>query len=459
MKYQSGDILHSFTLISPIKQQPVEVQALFKGKTKGWYMRCECGSFRVYEPSHVKTGRITSCGCKRGANIQANRDHTKGNDKRRQTTLQKYGVENVSQLAIIREANSAYQADNNSRIVSKARETLMQRYGVSNPGQTASSKEKQQLQGKYHIVAETGQTLKAWHEQHASDVAYGHLREMVANTEPLHEARLKEAVAFMRDKGSSLEKQFQLLTGLEIFGKSSLSKTFRKFDFKVSDNLYINVDGLWAHCERRREDGYHEKIRLQAEAENVRLIQFRENEIRDKAAIVLSMTRHAQGLSTQKYNARQLEIRKVGYVEGINFFNESHIMGYASAQYYGLYTKEGVLVSCMGVILTQDGTLDIKRFANKLNSSVRGGLSKLLKYVETLYSPKRVLYWVDLRYGQGNSLLASGFVKANNDEKSFSWTDGTITKHRLAFNEKTAAENKFYKIWDAGQRKLVKQLK
>lgn len=446
----------SFKLLSSVEKLSSEMRLKYPQK-RGWLIECHCGNLFVNWPNKIERGTVFGCNKHRGEQISKNRDHNKGNEKRKQTNLRTYGVENVAQIGSIRQANSQFQKENSEDIIAKGRETLKIRYGVANPGQTQSSIEKQQQSGKYYVIKETGQTLKAWHEAFAPDISYGHLREMIADKETISVKDLEAAVSFMRDKGSSLEKYFAALTGLEIYGKSSLQNALRKFDFKLNEKLFINVDGLWAHCEKRREDGYHEKIRLQAESEGVRLIQFREDEVKLKSAIVLSMTRHAQGLSAYKYNARQLEIKKVPYLEGANFFQENHIMGYASAQYYGLYTKDNILVSCIGVIKKQE-TLDIKRFANKLNCSVRGGLSKLLKFVENTYNPKEVLYWVDLRYGQGESLMKSGYFKANNDERSFSWTNGVITKHRLAFNDKSAAENKFYKIWDAGQRKLIKIL-
>jgi len=82
-----------------------------------------------------------------------------------------------------------------------------------------------------------------------------------------------------------------------------------------------------------------------------------------------------------------------------------------------------------------------------------------------LTKPKFIIYEVDLRYGDGKSILSLGFALANTTQ-GFSWTD-----YRNRFNRRQCRANMdirkmtekdhsqelgWYKIYDAGQAKFIK---
>jgi hypothetical protein len=63
--------------------------------------------------------------------------------------------------------------------------------------------------------------------------------------------------------------------------------------------------------------------------------------------------------------------------------------------------------------------------------------------------------FIDLRYGDGDYLQSFGF-KELSCHTSFQWTDGLDTFHRMKFKGNSGYEAGLFKIWDCGQRKMVK---
>lgn len=235
-----------------------------------------------------------------------------------------------------------------------------------------------------------------------------------------------------------------------------------KPDFKLTEDIYLEVDGLYWHSEKCIEDmKWHLKRREEFEKFGKRLIQLRENEIKNKPEVVKSIINHALGKS-EKFNAREGIIIESSY----EFFEIHHLMGKAPARTLGLEI-DGKIVSALGYRI-QGGEFHISRFCNHSGIVVRGAYQKLLKAAlkKTEFTGKIVNY-VDLRYGTGKHLFEKGFI-LERITLGWEWTDGTATYNRLRcranmddrkLSEKEhAKELGWYKIYDAGQAKYVKYL-
>ena len=234
--------------------------------------------------------------------------------------------------------------------------------------------------------------------------------------------------------------------------------------------VYVDVDGLYWHSAgqmiaKGTAIEYHmEKAKRYKEASKM-LLQFREDEVNNSLPIVKSIIAAKLGLVNIFY-ARQLEIKNVSVSAARDFLIANHLMGYARAKTIGLYNGEE-LVSLISYKKYKDG-VDISRFCNKLNTSVVGGLSRLLKEIERRESPKFIQSFVDLRYGTGDSLIGLGFT-LEKVTLGWKWTDFIHTYNRLQcranmderkLSEKAHAEELgWYRIYDAGQAKFVKKIK
>jgi len=112
---------------------------------------------------------------------------------------------------------------------------------------------------------------------------------------------------------------------------------------------------------------------------------------------------------------------------------------------------------------------ELSRFCNKLNTSVIGGASKLLKYFIEVYNPNNIVSYSDKSWSTGNLYDKLKFEKIKESKASYYYVDKiTLEKfHRFSFRKdklkqmgydisKTEDEimkemNKYFKIWDCGK--------
>jgi hypothetical protein len=261
--------------------------------------------------------------------------------------------------------------------------------------------------------------------------------------------------------GSSLERLFSKLMDLPRFDRF-LSELPYKPDFKLTESLFVDVDGLFYHSSKYKEPAYHFKKRLDFETNNLRLIFFREDEVRTKASIVRSMCRGLLGLN------KKIGARKCSFIEKVpsDFFIQNHLMGSLQGVSTLGLMYEGRIVVALSYRMKGD-EFWIERFCNEINCTVVGALSKLLKQALSTKSVSKVCSYVDLRYGTGDSLVKTGFRRTN-VTLGWKWTDGTKTYNRLQCRANMddrnlteaehAEERGWFKIHDAGQALYVKDL-
>ena len=141
-----------------------------------------------------------------------------------------------------------------------------------------------------------------------------------------------------------------------------------------------------------------------------------ENEWRDKREGVLSRIKSKLGLNNKIY-ARKTTIKKLNRSEAYDFLLANHINDALKAKYnFGLmYNNELVAIACFGPIMHKKteakGELsgELIRFCNKLDYTVVGGLSKLLKHFITQYQVDDIMTYIDKDWSDGKSFIQLGF--------------------------------------------------
>jgi len=206
-----------------------------------------------------------------------------------------------------------------------------------------------------------------------------------------------------------------------------------------SKKVAVEYNGLYWHSEVCNTNKFHltEKRDL-CEAAGVRLINIFEDEWRDKREIVESMLRNAFGLIEVKYSARKCEVRELSVADRRKFFNANHLDGDVNSMIaFGLYF-ENVLISAMSLRKPMhnskyEGYFEVARFASLLNVVVRGGLGKLTDHVleYARRAEKKLLSYVDLRFGQGFGYEHAGWMKMSRTKERFWWTDFTDRHDRF----------------------------
>ena len=177
------------------------------------------------------------------------------------------------------------------------------------------------------------------------------------------------------------------------------------------------------------------------------------------------------GLSDKKVFARKTIIKELDSKTTKQFLEENHIQGgQINSKYrYGLYYKEE-LVACMtfGQSRFEFGKLELHRFANKLNTNVIGGASKLFKHFLKLNISKEIISYADRSWSKGKLYETLGFKLISTTKPNYSYVIDNCREQRFKFRKselikhgfdssKTEVEimnsRGYYRIFDSGSLK------
>lgn len=122
--------------------------------------------------------------------------------------------------------------------------------------------------------------------------------------------------------------------------------------------------------------------------------------------------------------ARNCEVKSLSNKEVKGFCERNHLQGHINAKIkLGLY-HQGELVTVMtfgSSRMNKNIQWEIYRMCSKINITVVGGASKLLKYFERNYNPESLLSYANRRWSQGNVYEKLGFEFSHNTDPNFYW--------------------------------------
>lgn len=403
----------------------------------------------------------------------------------RKNYLEKYGVDHPSKLSETREkAKETYLKNygvshplKSEEVKKKIRNTCLKKYGVSYPLKSKKVKEKSKKTclDRYGVPTpfESEQVKKRIEKtrveagdwfQYKGKKTEDYAKELgVGKTtfrRVLREQGLEAALS-MTAKSTTLESRMsKFLKSLNLNlaieenkGFSIEGSSYYRPDFFLPDfNLIIECDGLYWHsdsCERNFKGKFYHQKKLHAyEREGCRALFFRGDEIRDKFPIVKSI------ILNQIKNSKRIYARKLEHGTCSNkFFEKNHLMGKGQGRIYSLNLDDEPQAAIQVKWKNKkEKILEISRFCTRLNTSVVGGWSRILKKVITTEQPNKITTFVDRRYGSGEYLKQMGWLKAG-EHISFKWTDFINTYHRMKFPGSSGYEKGLAKIWDCGQAK------
>jgi len=356
-----------------------------------------------------------------------------GREKSIQGCLDKYGVEYGSQTEAFKE---------------KCKATNIERYGVDNPlkNKEISKKAAQNsLKSKIElgqIQTYNGKTVP----ELAEDSKYSLCQFRILCNKYGFEAALQ-----MQPNISSLEQVFKNWLDKENIEYKQQVYIGKKFADFVIDNIAIELDGLYWHSEKVVGKDYHiEKRKIYIE-HNYYPLFFREDEVNNKFPIVKSIILNKLNKSNKIF-ARKCELKEIDTATANQYFEENHLMGKGAGRTFALL-NDGEIVSAIRVKKIKDGH-EVSRFCHRLNTSVTGAFSKLIKFSREKVGFDNLITFIDLRYGSGEYLLDLGFTYVG-EHPSFKWTDGINTYHRMNFPGNEGLEMGMNRIWDCGQAKYV----
>ena len=213
--------------------------------------------------------------------------------------------------------------------------------------------------------------------------------------------------------------------------------------FIPSEKIAIEYNGLYFHSDKFTSNKEHLEKTNRCEQLGIQLIHIFEDEWRDKQDIVKSRISSILKINNFNVYARKTTIKEVDSKEATKFLEENHIQGKLGAKVkLGLYYNEelvslmtfGSLRKSLGY-KSQEGDWELLRFCNKLNTSVAGGASKLLKYFEENYKPSSLISYADRRWSNGNLYHKIGFDLIDITIPNYFYTKGVDREARFNFRK------------------------
>lgn len=214
--------------------------------------------------------------------------------------------------------------------------------------------------------------------------------------------------------------------------------------------LAIECNGTFFHCERfgKKDKTYHISKTKACEAKGIKLIHIFSHVWEDKKDIVKSIILNSINLSNRRVYARQCKIAYIDSDTSRKFLEENHIQGYVSAEHsIGLFYKdELVSVATFGRSrFNRKYDYELLRMCNKLNCTVVGGASRMVKHFINTRNPKNIISYSHKHLFDGKVYKLIGFNKISESAPSYFYTKN----YKVVFNRIKFQKHKLSSMLDA----------
>lgn len=461
-------------------------------------------------------GRTKECQCakeeisKKLSGVKKSKDSI---DKRKETLLEKYGVDNPGKLQKAIIARKEFY--NNQELVSKSqekyKETMLEKYGVDNGLKLDFVKEMKSIPHSEERIQKRIDTFNKNYDR-SKNIERGYLvvKKRFSDHNITMHTKLEDYDGYFSYPYLSLECNVcnhtweqRYMSGYYQYCpvcKPETEKTyvsnqetevvnFIKENYSgniiTSDRSIINpfeIDillpelklgieycGIYWHSEKSSGRGfsYHQNKLNLMKSKGYDLITIFSDEWEGKRYQVENKLLNLLNVSNEKVFARKCSVKKVSRNSTIEFLNENHIQGAPNRLplNYGLYFDD-ILVAVMCFSITNNKA-ELTRYATSIR--VVGGASKILSSFLSENKVDSVFSFSDNRWSNGKMYESIGFTKESEvppmqsyvEKYSFRYHKQAMSKYK--FKDIIDIENKtewevmqelgYDRIWDCGKIK------
>ena len=434
------------------------------------YFICKCGNRTTFNKNWLDGYRIY-CSAK------CSQSESSTKEKRRQTSLQKYGVDNVAKNDDVKKKQEITNlkkwgnksSSQNELVKEKYKQTIQNKWGKNHYFQTEDFK----LKAKKYYLEKYG----VEHQLEVSEIKerikqtclkkYG--VETYLNTKHARDSVKKynkssyenEIVEWLRNYEDNIETSSKIISPMNID------------IFLPNHNLAIEFNGLYWHSELFKEKGYHLNKTQLCEEKGIKLVHIWEDDWLNRKEVIKSILLNKIGKINNKIWARKCIIKECNNEITASFLNDNHIQGYSKFnKSVGLFHNE-TLVSLMTFgwrAINGKREYELLRFSNLKNHNIVGAASKLFKYFTQLYAPNTIKSYADKSMFDGKLYEKLGFELERKSPPNYWWVVNGVRKHRFTYNKKKLIDKGHdplkteveimhelgnYRIWGCGQDKWV----
>lgn len=423
------------------------------------------------------------------------------NEGKKQTVRDKYGVDNVSKIAEVRDKIS--KANSSEEVSERRRNTSMKNWGVDNPAKSEVVKAKQRARflENYGVdnpmkdatvaklmsdIMSNPEHVEA-HRKHLFDkygvtctnAIPGVREKMIQTTMKNHGVPYYVlSPEYLRPEKSNVISQINKavadkLNSQEIFTEFECRIERKCYDIHILDtNVLLEIDPTYTHnavgnhWDKNGMDKYYHRDKSQLATNNgYRCIHIFDWDNLDKIVNMLK--------PKENVYARNCIIAEIDYNTASKFETEYHLQGDCRGQKIclGLYHK-GELIQVMTFgkpRYNKKYQLELLRLCTHCNYRMVGGAEKLFKYFVRKYNPQSIISYCDLSKFTGDVYQRLGFKHQYSTEPSKIWSRGKdkVTNNLLmqrgydqlfgadygkgTSNEQLMLENGWLPVYDCGQ--------
>ena len=289
------------------------------------------------------------------------------------------------------------------------------------------------------------------------------------------EMKHKNTSSFEREISNFLKDELNVTN--VIINSTKIIKPYELDIYLPDHNIAIEFNGVYWHTEQKgKGKNYHLNKTDLCKEKGIQLLHIFENEWLNKRDLWKSIIKNKVGRNGNKIFARRCEVREVNSKTANLFLDNNHLQGRdRSSIRLGLY-YEDELVSLFTIGKSRYNKkyqYEIHRFCNKLDTSIVGGFSKLLKYFERTYKPESIITYADKRFSNG-SLYNNFFDYVHDSKPNYFYVINGLLHSRIAYQKHKLADkldsfdeslseyqnmllNGYDRIWDCGNMAFMKQ--
>jgi hypothetical protein len=398
--------------------------------------------------------------------------------KQKQTKLDKYGDENYNNVEKSKITKELLYGNKKYNNIEKQKETCELRYGVNNYAKSEHYHDK--LNEEYiklypdvtFVQIKKGLVVTKCEKcGNSSEITKQLLYERHKRN---HNHCLTCNPIGFKQRSSYEDEICDLLDSTNISYIQNYKLPNTKFEIDIflpTQNIGIEFNGLYWHNELFKDKEYHLNKTKLCDNFNIKLIHIFEDEWLYKRDIVKSILKNKLNIGEDKIYARKCIIKEVSTQETKNFLENNHIQGNVNSKVkLGLYYNNE-MVSLMtfskGRIIMggKSNEWELNRFCNKINTTVIGSASKLLKKFINDYQPIKIVSYSDIRLFDGKMYETLKFKEISTSKPNYWYVIGDLRHYRFSFNKKKLIKDgydpnkteqeimldrKIYRIYDCG---------
>lgn len=246
-------------------------------------------------------------------------------------------------------------------------------------------------------------------------------------------------------------------------------------------NIGFKFINLFEYCELNKDDNHLFEIKNRYDELGINIIMVYEDDWNDsiKNNIIKSRINNLFGDSNRIY-ARKCAVVELNSKQYRNFLIENHIQGNVNSSIKFGLEYNGELVSVIGFGKLRNNLnsnkdnndYELLRYCNKLNTTVVGSVSKLIKYVKRNYELDSIISYADRNWSSinnsvydkigmelvGYTTIGYSYIIGNKREYRYKYRKDILVKNGYDHN-KTAKnimyENNAFRIYNPGNLKFI----